>query len=91
MTIHRLIQKDEFNPEEIKVLVSAFEDACRSTNATSATRNIVAAKIIDCAQRGERNYARLRDFAAQDHALASELALFASSVKRTPRRRTTTA
>jgi hypothetical protein len=62
--LHALLGKHAFAPEEIKVLAGAFEDALKALRLVD--RNdpmtlIVATKIIELAQSGERDPIRLRD------------------------------
>jgi len=64
MPIHRLLQNHAFGPEEIAVMVTAFEDALRElrlVDRADPAVEIVAKKIIEFAQRGERNPKRLRE------------------------------
>lgn len=78
-------KRNAFDPDEIRVLCTAYAQACRSLGSAKGTpsdRNIVAAKIIECAQRGERNAARLCDYAVNDHATTTELAAFARETSR---------
>ena len=62
MPIHRLLKNHAFGPDEITVLTSAFEDALRrlrlADRADPATE-VVAKKIIELAQQGERDPTRL--------------------------------
>jgi hypothetical protein len=64
MPIHRLLQNHLFDPDTVAVMVTAFEDALRelglSDRADPATE-LVARKIIELVERGERDPARLRD------------------------------
>jgi hypothetical protein len=64
MPIHRLLENHAFGPDEIMVLTSAFDDALRklrlADRADPATE-IVAKKIIELAQRGERDPRRLSE------------------------------
>jgi hypothetical protein len=64
MPIHRLLQNHLSDPDTVAVMVTAFEDALRelglSDRADPATE-LVARKIIEVAERGERDPARLRD------------------------------
>jgi hypothetical protein len=68
MTIHRLLENEAFGPDEIEVLTTAFEQALRalglSDRSDSATE-IVARRIIEFAQRGERDPGRLQQRAVQ--------------------------
>ena len=70
MPLLRLLHNSEFNPafgpEVIKVMSEAFEEACRVLGLAAVTdplRELVAEKIIACAQTGERDRTRLRDCA----------------------------
>jgi hypothetical protein len=68
MPIYRLLRGHAFGPEEIKILGDAFEDALRTlrlVNRDDPATEIVAKKIIELAQRGERDPARLREAAVQ--------------------------
>lgn len=62
MPIHRLLKNSAFGPDDIKVLTDAFEAALRELNlvdrADPATE-LVAKRIIELAQRGERDHERL--------------------------------
>jgi hypothetical protein len=64
MPIVRLLQYEAFGPEDIKVITAAFEDALNSlglVDRADPLTEIVATKIIECAQTGERDPIRLRD------------------------------
>ncbi len=66
MPTHRLFQNTGFMPEDIAVMVAAFESACRMldlTERTGARAENAARKIIECAHTGERDPIRLRDCA----------------------------
>ena len=68
MPIYRLMRDHAFGPEEIKILGDAFEDALRTlrlVNRDDPATQIVAMKIIELAQRGERDPVRLREAAVQ--------------------------
>lgn len=62
-----------FDPEAVRILVAAFDDAWRSVQDSGitftsdlqadATREILALCIIDMARRGERDVHRLREYA----------------------------
>ena len=58
MPIYRLLRDHAFEPEEIKILGDAFEEALRTlrlVNRDDPATQIVARKIIELAQRGERD------------------------------------
>jgi hypothetical protein len=64
MPIIRLLEREAFNPEDITVLVAAFEDALSTlglVNRADPITELVAMKIIECAQTGERDPICLRD------------------------------
>ena len=66
MPLVRLLQNAGFEPEMIEVMSAAFEQACRKLGLSETDdplREMVARKIIECAQTGERDQARLRDCA----------------------------
>lgn len=68
MPLVRLLQNSAFEPELIEVMSAAFEQACRElgfAETADPLRETVARKIIECAQTGERDQARLRDCALQ--------------------------
>jgi hypothetical protein len=64
MAIYRLLKNRAFGPDEIKVLTNAYEEALQALRlkdrADPATETI-AKKIIELAQRGERDPVRLRE------------------------------
>jgi hypothetical protein len=64
MAIYRLLKNRAFGPDEIKALTTAYEEALRvlrlKDRADPATETI-AKKIIELAQRGERDPVRLRE------------------------------
>lgn len=68
MPIRRLLDNHAFGPDEIKVLTAAFDDALRklrlADRADPATE-VVAKKILELAQRGERDPLRLSEGAIQ--------------------------
>lgn len=67
MPIARLLQYEAFSPEDIRVLTGAFESAVIVLKLTDRVDALiterVAKKIIECAQTGERDPLRLRDYA----------------------------
>ena len=69
---HRLLENSAFDPETIASMGRAFEDACRVLGLAASDdtlRELVAKKIIELAQQGERNAERLRE-RALDHLRA---------------------
>jgi hypothetical protein len=63
--IRRLLEhNDAFSPEDVQVLVGAFDDTLRALNLTDRERPLtmmVAKLIIEFAKEGERDPDRLRD------------------------------
>jgi hypothetical protein len=67
MPITRLLQKTSFGPEEVNVLVRAFEDASRvlQIDRNGPVSEALAKKIIELAQQGERDPLLLAKLALQ--------------------------
>ena len=68
MAIYRLLKSRAFGPDEIKVLTTAYEDALRTlrlVDRSDPATEIIAKKIIELAQHGERHPIRLRERAIQ--------------------------
>jgi len=66
MPIVRLLEREAFSHEDIKVMTAAFEDtlaALQLIDRLDPLTEMVAKKIIECAQTGERDPIRLRDCA----------------------------
>ncbi len=64
MPIYRLLQNHAFGPDEIGILTTAFEEALqtlRLVDRTDPATEMVARKIIELAQQGERDPVRLRE------------------------------
>ena len=65
MPIRRLLEhNDAFSPEDVQVLLGAFDDTVRALNLTDRERPLtmmVAKLIIEFAKEGERDPDRLRD------------------------------
>jgi hypothetical protein len=67
MPITRLLQNASFGPDEITVLVRAFDDALGTlgVDRNSPVAEALAKKIIKLAQQGERDPKRLRQHAVR--------------------------
>lgn len=66
MPIRPLLKNHAFGPDEIRVLTTAFEDTLRTlrlTNRGDPVTEIIARKIIELAQQGERDPVQLREHA----------------------------
>jgi hypothetical protein len=64
MPINRLLEHEAFGPEDIEVLVKAFEDTLSALGVLRRDDPLterIAKKIIECARTGERDPIRLRD------------------------------
>jgi hypothetical protein len=66
MAIYRLLKNGVFGPDEIKVLTTAYEEALRALglkDRSDPATEMIARRIIELAQCGERDPARLREYA----------------------------
>jgi hypothetical protein len=69
MAIYRLLQNSAFAPEDIAPLVAAYEDCLRTlklSDRSDPLTETVAKKIIELAQTGIRDSARLGRLALQE-------------------------
>ena len=67
-----------FSPNDIKLMSMAFEDVCKILNLPNGrhpSREVIAARIIDLARRGERSPTRLRDRVLHEADLAEKVDL----------------
>jgi hypothetical protein len=68
MPIRELLKTQSFGPDDIEVIVSAFEEALRElglVDRTDPATHLVAKRISELAQQGERDPIRLREAAVQ--------------------------
>jgi hypothetical protein len=68
MAVYRLFRDKAFEPEAITAMSSAYEEVCRTLGLRDrdhSQTNAVAKKIIEFAQRGERDPIRLRESVLQ--------------------------
>jgi len=68
MAVYRLFKNKPFGPEAIATMTSAYADVCRTLGVRDRDHreaNAVAKKIIEFAQRGERDPIRLREHVLQ--------------------------
>jgi hypothetical protein len=66
MAIYRLLKNGVFGPHDVKVLTTAYEEALRALRLKDRfdpATEMIAKKIIELAQRGERDPVRLREYA----------------------------
>jgi hypothetical protein len=66
--IYRLLKGSAFAPDDIKLLSDAFEGALRElqlVDRTDPATELIAKRIIELAQRGERDPNRLREYGAK--------------------------
>jgi len=62
MAIYRILQQSAFTPEQIRPMVAAYEDCLRIlklADRSDPITEIVAKTIIEIAQTGERDSARM--------------------------------
>jgi hypothetical protein len=62
MTIHRILQNTPFGPEDIEILVSAYEQTLRELglkDRSDPLTEIVAKKVIEIRQTGIRDPAQI--------------------------------
>ena len=75
MAIYRLLKFSAFDPEEITCMTAAYEDALRVlqlANRQDPITELVAKKIIEVAQAGERNPDSLREKALTELGINPE-------------------
>jgi hypothetical protein len=68
MAVYRLFQSKAFEPEAIAIMTRAHADVCRTLGVSESDdqeANAVAQKVIEFAQRGERDPVRLREHVLQ--------------------------
>ena len=68
MTVYRLFKDKAFEPEAITMMTAAFTDVCRTLGLNDSNHpeaDTVAKKVIEFAQRGERDPVRLRNHVLQ--------------------------
>ncbi len=64
MPIYRLLENQGFEPEHVLAMATAFDETLRAlklVDRTDPLSDIVAAKVIEVAQTGERDPQRIRD------------------------------
>ena len=69
MAIYRLLQNAAFAPEDIAPLVAAYEDCLRTlklSDRSDPTAQVLAKKMIEIAQTGIRDSARLGRLALEE-------------------------
>jgi hypothetical protein len=73
MPLYRLLQNQAFDPAHIEAMAYAFEAACvelRIAGTDDPRREMIAQKVIECAQRGERDPLRLQAMVLADLQVA---------------------
>jgi len=68
MAIYRLMQFSAFEPDQIACMKAAYEDALKALQVTrrNPITDLLAKKIVEAAQTGERDPNRLREAALRD-------------------------
>jgi hypothetical protein len=76
-TIIPFLRDRAFNPEDVTAMSMALDDVCAALKLRddSAAKQVIAARIIDLAQTGERSPTQLRDRILQEAGLASHVEL----------------
>ena len=72
--IYRLLQGSAFGPEEIRRITAAYEDALRAlqlADRSDPITEIIAKKIFEIAQTGERDPERIRTLALKELGIPS--------------------
>ena len=72
MAIYRLMQFSAFEPDQIACMKAAYEDALKALQVTrrNPITDLLAKKIVEAAQTGERDPVRLREAALRDLGLS---------------------
>ena len=68
MATHRMLENHAFEPEAIKTMTAAYDEVLHTlclAHRSDPITWIVAEKVIQFAQRGERNPVRLRELALE--------------------------
>jgi hypothetical protein len=69
VAIYRMLQEGVFGPDEIKYMTSAYEDILgmlRLKDRQDPITEIIAKKVIEITQRGERDPKRILDLAIKE-------------------------
>ena len=64
MPIYRLIQSSAFGPDEIKIIVAAYERGCEELKLTAkgnTLKELVAKRVFELAEIGERDAKLISD------------------------------
>lgn len=68
MAVYRLFKNKAFEPEAITAMTHAYTEVCRTLGLNDRNHpeaDTVAKKVIEFAQRGERDPIRLREYVLQ--------------------------
>jgi hypothetical protein len=62
-TIAQSLQAGAFDPDALRAMSTALEEVCQTlqVHGDQRAREVMAARIVDLARRGERDAERLRD------------------------------
>ena len=64
MAINQALPEEVFDPEQVRAMGAAFDHACRSLRLSGTDdplTKLIAGKIVEAAQAGERDAIRLYD------------------------------
>ena len=68
MAVYGLFKNKAFEPEALKMMTAAYADVCHALGLSESDgqdADVVAKKVIEFAQRGERDPVRLRQSVLQ--------------------------
>jgi hypothetical protein len=69
MPIYRLLERDAFQPELVALMAGVFEDVLQTlglVDREDPLTKMIARKIIELAQTGERDHARLKQLTLEE-------------------------
>jgi hypothetical protein len=77
-----------FDPQDIKAMSMALDDVCEvlKLRHDSSAKEVIAARIIDLARRGERSPTRLRDRVLHEAGLTEYAGIGNKRTARAPKR-----
>jgi hypothetical protein len=64
VAIYRLLRREVFEPEDVRLLATLYEELTKTlglTDQTAPVRQLIARKLIELAQAGERDAETLKE------------------------------
>jgi hypothetical protein len=82
------LRESLFEPDDTKAMSMALDDVCETLKLgdDSSAKDVIAARIIDLARRGERSPTRLRDRVLHEAGLAEYAGIGNKRTARAPKR-----